>query len=81
MRREVWDDSKLQALVYDILQPLPYFVTPQGPENCQLTSSFFFSWCSNSSKLSLSQITQIIQGVSFIDAEKVYTSGNKTTIV
>ena len=22
-------------------QPLPYLVTPQGPENCQLTSSFF----------------------------------------
>ena len=22
------------------LQPLPYLVTPQGPENCQLTSSF-----------------------------------------
>ena len=22
------------------LQPLPYFVTPLGPENCQLTSSF-----------------------------------------
>ena len=24
------------------LQPLPYLVMPQGPENCQLTSSFFF---------------------------------------
>ena len=23
------------------LQPLPYLVTPQGPENCQLTSRFF----------------------------------------
>ena len=23
------------------LQPLPYLVTPYGPENCQLTSSFF----------------------------------------
>ena len=31
------------------LQPLPYLVTPQVPENCQLTSSFF-CWCSNSSK-------------------------------
>ena len=34
------------------LQPLPYLVTPQGPENCQLTSSFLllFCWCSNSSR-------------------------------
>ena len=35
------------------LQPLPYLVTSQGPENCQLTSSFclfIFCWCSNSSK-------------------------------
>ena len=32
------------------LQPLPYLVTPQGPENCQLTSSSSFCWCSNSSK-------------------------------
>ena len=29
------------------VQPLPYLVTPQGPENCQLTSRF--CWCSNSS--------------------------------
>ena len=29
------------------LQPLPYLVTPQVPENCQLTS--IFCWCSNSS--------------------------------
>ena len=34
------DGDKLQALVYDILQPLPYLVTPEGPENCQLTNSF-----------------------------------------
>ena len=41
---------RLQALVdpnskhwftTSFLQPLPYLVTPQGPENCQLTSSFF----------------------------------------
>jgi len=31
------------------LQPLPYLVTPQVAENCQLTSRFF-CWCSNSSK-------------------------------
>ena len=31
------------------LQPLLYLVTPQGAENCRLTSSFF-CWCSNSSR-------------------------------
>ena len=35
-------DPKLQALVYDNLQPLPYLVTSEVPENCQLTSSFSF---------------------------------------
>ena len=60
------------------LQPLPYWVTPQGPENCQLTSSFFVG---AQTVVSLLQTTQIKQGVSFIAANKVYTSANKTTIV
>ena len=35
--------AKLQALVQfttSFLQPLPYLVTPQSPENCQLMNSF-----------------------------------------
>ena len=60
------------------LQPLPYLVTPQGPENCRLKSSFFVG---AQTIVSLLQTTQIKQGVSFTAANKVYTSTNKTTIV
>ena len=60
------------------LQPLPYLVTPQVPENCQLTSSFFVG---AQTVVSLLQTTQIKQGVSFITVNKVCTSTNKTTIV
>ena len=35
-----YPDSK-HWFTTSFLQPLPYLVTPQGPENCQLTSSFF----------------------------------------
>ena len=59
------------------LQPLPYFVTSQVPENCQLTRSFSLLL----KLVSLLQTTQIKQGASFIAASKVYTSANKTTIV
>ena len=59
------------------LQPLPYLVTPYGPENCQLTSSFFVG---AQTVVSLLQTTQIKQALSFIAANKVYTSTNKTTI-
>ena len=60
------------------LQPLPYLVTPQGPENCQLTTSFFVG---AQTVVSLLQTAQIKQGVSFIAANKVYISTNKTTVV
>ena len=60
------------------LQPLPYLVTPWGPENCQLTSSFFVG---AQIVVSLLQTTQIKPGVSFIAANKVCTSTNKITIV
>ena len=50
-------------------------VAPQGPENCQL----FFVGAQTVG--GLLQTTQIKQGVSFIAANKVYTSTNKTTIV
>ena len=67
-----------QWFTTSFLQPLPYLVTPQGPENCQLTSSFFVG---AQTVVSLLQTTQIKQGVSFTAANKVYSSTNKTTIV
>ena len=63
------------------LQPLPYLVTPYGPhtqKKNQLTISFFVG---TQTVVSLLQTTQIKQDVSFITANKVYTSTNKTTIV
>ena len=66
---------KLQALVYDILP----------------STTAVFSYANGSRKLSANEqffvgaqtvrTTQIKQGVSFIAANKVYTSANKTTIV
>ena len=74
-----------QALVYDILPSttavFSYVISPRK----LWANEQFFCWCSNSSKfvtvISLLQTTQIKQGVSFIAANKVYTSTNKTTIV
>ena len=57
------------------LQPLSYLVTPLGPENCQLTSSFLLP------VISLLQTTQIISHVCFITDHVPYTSSNKTKIV
>ena len=69
---------KLQALVYDIL-PSTTAIFSYAIRSRKLSANDqFFWWCSNSSLL---QITQIKQGVSFIAANKVYTSINKTTIV
>ena len=66
---------KLQALVYDILpSTTAVFSYAIGSENCQLTSSFF---AGAETIVSLLQTTQIKQGVSFIAANKVYTSTNK----
>ena len=65
---------KLQALVYDILPwTTAVFSYVIGCWKCQLTSSF--------SLVLRPQTTQIKQDVSFIAANKVYTSTNKTTIV
>ena len=61
------------------LQPLPYLVTSQVPENCQLTSIFVVVGAQT--VVRLLQTIQIKQDVSFIAANKVYTSTNKTTIV
>ena len=72
---------KLQALVYDILPSnTAVFSYVIGPENCQLTSSFFVT-VGAQTVVSVLQTIQIKQGVSFIAANKVYTSTNKTTIV
>ena len=60
------------------LQPLAYLVTPQGPENCQLTSSFFVG---AQTVVSLLQTTQIISDVCFITDHVAYASSNKTKIV
>ena len=75
---------KLQALVYDILpSTTAVSITPLGPENCQLTSWFFVVVVVGGAQtvVSLLQTTRIKPGVSFIAANKVYTSTNKTTIV
>ena len=45
------------------LQPLPYLVTSQVPENCQLTSSFFVVV---QTVISFLQTTQILSDVCFI---------------
>ena len=51
------------------LQALPYLVTPLGPENCQLTSSFFVG---AQTVVSLLQTTQIISDVCFITDHVAY---------
>ena len=60
------------------LQPLPYLVTPYGPENCQLLSSFFVG---AQTVVSLLQTTQIISDVCFITDHVAYACSNKTQIV
>ena len=60
------------------LQPLPYLVTSSGPENCQLTSSFFVG---AQTVVSLLQTTHIISDVCFITDYVAYASSNKTKIV
>ena len=71
--------SKLQALVYDILpSTTAVFSYVIGPRKLSANEQFFVG---AQTVVSLLQTTQIKQGVSFIAANKVYTSTNKTTIV
>ena len=77
-KREGGETNSKHRFTTSFLQPLPYLVTPLGPENCQLTSSFFVG---AQTVVSVLQTTQIKQGVSFIAANKVCTSTNKTIIV
>ena len=69
----------LQALVYDILPSttalFSYAICPRK----LLANEQFFCWYSNSSKFVTNN--SIKQGVSFIAANKVYTSTNKITFV
>ena len=71
--------DKLQALVYDILpSTTAVFSYATGSRKLSAYEQFFVV---AQTVVSLLQTTQIKQGVSFIAANKVYTSTNKTTIV
>ena len=71
--------TKLQALVYDILpSTTAVFSYAIGSRKLSANEQVFFG---AQTVVSLLQTTQIKQGVSFIAANKVYTSTNKTTIV
>ena len=70
---------KLQALVYDILLSTTA-VFSYGTGSRKLSANEPFS-VGAQTVVSLLQTTQIKQGVSFIAANKVYTSTNQTTIV
>ena len=70
---------KLQALVYDILpSTTAVFSYAKGSRKLSANEQFFVG---AQIVVGLLQTTQIKQGVSFIAANKVYTSTNKTTIV
>ena len=72
---------KLQALVYDIL-PSTTAVFSYAIGSTKLSANeHFFCFVGAQTVVCLLQTTQIKQGVSFIAANKVYTSTNKTTIV
>jgi len=70
---------KHQALVYDILpSTTAVFNYATGSRKLSANEQFFVG---AQTVVSLLQTTQIKQGVSFIAANKVYTSTNKTKIV
>ena len=70
---------KLQALVYDILpSATAVFSYAIGSRKMSATEQYFVG---AQTVVSLLQTTEIKQGVSFIAANNVYTSTNKTTIV
>ena len=70
---------KLQALVYDILpSTTAVFSYTIGSRKLSANEQLFVG---AQTVLSLLQMTQVKQGLSFIAANKVYTSTNKTTII
>ena len=73
------DRDKLQALVYNILpSTTAIFSYAIGSRKLSANEQFFVGV---QTVVSLLQTAQIKQGMSFIAANKVYTSTNKTTIV
>ena len=74
-----WGESKLQALVYDIFpSTTAVFRYAIGSRKLSANEQFFVGV---QPVVSLLQTTQIKQGVSFIAANKVDTSTDKTTII
>ena len=71
--------AKLQALVYDIL-PSATAVSSYAIGSRKLSANEQF-FVGAQTVIRLLQTIEIKQGVSFIAANKVYTSTNKTTIV
>ena len=70
---------KLQALVYNVLpSTTAIFSYAIGSRKLSANKQFFVG---AQTVVSLLQATQIEQGVSFIAANKVYTSTNRTTII
>ena len=68
-------NTRLQALVYDILpSTIAVFSYPIGSRKLSANEQFFVG---TQTVVSLLQTTHIKQCVSFIDANKVYTSTNK----
>ena len=72
-------EGKLQALVYDIL-PSATAVSSYAIGSRKLSANEQF-FVGAQTVIRLLQTIEIKQGVSFIAANKVYTSTNKTTIV
>ena len=80
-RLQVWSvlvKPKLQALVYILPSTTAVFSYAIGSRKLSTNEQFFVGAQTVVSRL---QTSQIKQGVSFIAANKVYTSTNKTTIV
>ena len=76
---KVWKFSKLQALVYAILlSTTAIFSYAIGSRKLSANEQFFVG---AQTVVSLLQTTETKQDVSFIAANKVYTSTNKTTVV
>ena len=72
-------ELRLQALVYDILpSTTAVFSYAIGSRKLSANEQFFVGV---QTVICLLQTTQIKQGMSFIAANKVYTSTNKTTTV
>ena len=74
----VCGEPKLQALVYDILPSITaVFSYAIGSRKLSPNEQFF---AGAQTVVSLLQTTQIKQGVSFIEANKIYTSTNKLNL-